>query len=60
MRNVHVRRPCLPTMRDGKHDSCGALTVCTDCGHEWAGARTESPDESAGLVVKDANGNDPT
>ncbi|KAB0632292.1 alkylphosphonate utilization protein [Burkholderia stagnalis] len=36
----------------------GALFVCADCGHEWsASAGADAGDESAGSVVKDANGN---
>ncbi|MCA8142982.1 zinc ribbon domain-containing protein YjdM [Burkholderia multivorans] len=36
----------------------GALYVCADCGHEWStSASTDSADDSAGNVVKDANGN---
>lgn len=33
----------------------GALTVCADCGHEWAAGDAE--DAGADRVVRDANGN---
>lgn len=36
----------------------GALQVCADCGHEWSvNASADVPDEPAGHVVRDANGN---
>ena len=31
--------------------------VCADCGHEWPMTSAAKPDEDAGLVVKDSNGN---
>ncbi len=31
--------------------------VCADCGHEWPSAASESDDNHADTVVKDANGN---
>src|SRR5690606_12969668 len=33
----------------------GALTVCADCGHEWAAG--EQAAAGAGVVVRDVNGN---
>lgn len=35
----------------------GANYVCADCGYEWPMAAAAAADESAGAVVKDANGN---
>lgn len=33
----------------------GALWVCADCGHEWAGG--DSTESASGVVVRDSNGN---
>ena len=33
----------------------GALTVCADCGHEWAAG--DSAAAGGGMVVRDVNGN---
>jgi len=33
------------------------LLVCPDCGHEWAPGAAEEEGDAAGLVVKDAHGN---
>lgn len=35
----------------------GAMTVCAECGHEWATAEAGEPVAEATAVVKDANGN---
>ncbi len=31
--------------------------VCADCGHEWPMAAPAQADDSAGAIIKDANGN---
>jgi protein PhnA len=35
----------------------GANYVCADCGYEWPMESAENPDEDAGSVIRDANGN---
>ena len=46
--------PC-PACSSAHTHELGALLICPECGHEWEGGPL--PEESTGLVVRDAVGN---